>query len=138
MGFSHTGKNEPTYSISEVSRIVDLSQKRIRDYEKEGFLRPQRETETNNRIYTEQEIAVIRRIKELIHQGFTLRCLKNLMVSAPCWVIFDCEEKAYCPAYKSPGAICYQLLCPKPKFEERTCETCPVFLTCSSRPVKIF
>jgi hypothetical protein len=36
--------------INEVSRLVNLSQKRIREYEKEGFIKPLREKNTNNRL----------------------------------------------------------------------------------------
>ena len=72
------------YLINEVSRLVNLSQKRIREYEKEGLIKPLRENSTNNRLYTEFEITQIQRINSLIHdRGFTLACLKNLLVLAP-------------------------------------------------------
>ena len=41
------------YLINEVARRVNLSQKRIREYESEGFIRPKRDAKTNNRRYTE-------------------------------------------------------------------------------------
>lgn len=117
--------------INEVSRRVDLSQKRIREYEKEGFIKPLREASTNNRLYSEFDIAQIRRITALIHErGFTLACLRNLLLLAPCWNIFGCpsDQRELCPAYHDPHAPCYQVraraetLCPGP------CERCAIFL----------
>ena len=91
------------YLINEVSRRVNLSQKRIREYEKEGFINPDREPKTNNRRYSDFEVSQIQRINQLIHErGFTLACLRNLLQLAPCWKIFDCGDKENCSAYKNP------------------------------------
>ena len=38
------------FLLNEVSRLVNLSQKRIREYEKEGLVKPLRENSTNNRL----------------------------------------------------------------------------------------
>ena len=98
------------FLINEVSRHVNLSQKRIREYEKEGFIKPLREKNTNNRLYSSFDVAQINQINRLIHErGFTLACLRNLMVLAPCWNIFDCQEKDDCPAYKLPWRPCYEV-----------------------------
>jgi hypothetical protein len=65
----------------------------------------------------------------LIHdRGFTLACLRNLMVLAPCWNIFDCEKKEECPAFQLPWRPCYEVreyrgtLCVGP------CARCAVYL----------
>ncbi|MBU1275427.1 MAG: MerR family transcriptional regulator [Proteobacteria bacterium] len=117
------------YLINEVSRRVGLSQKRIREYEKEGFILPEREANTNNRLYSDFEVSQIRRITHLIHErGFTLACLRNLMVLAPCWNIFACLDKEACAAYTDPHRGCWEIrqqgntLCPGP------CERCAVYL----------
>lgn len=132
---------ELTYTISEISRIVGLSQKRIRDYEKEGFLKPRREPETNNRIYIWNDISIIQRLKDLIHQqGFTISCLKNLMAAAPCWIIFGCsmDRKESCSVYLAPGSKCYDIRPETGCASERSCETCPIFLNRNHRPAQIF
>ncbi len=117
------------YLINEVARRVNLSQKRIREYEREGFIRPLRDPKTNNRRYSEFEIAQIERISYLIHErGFTLACLRNLLVLAPCWNIFACPEPQRCAAFQDPHRPCWQIrtraetLCPGP------CDRCAVFL----------
>lgn len=132
--------DETGYTITEVARMVGLSQKRIRDYEKEGFLKPKREAGTNNRVYSRAEISMIERLKELIHaHGYTLSCLKNLMAAAPCWVVFGCRDKTSCPAYRSPETVCYdQKKNENRKRKGRSCETCPIFLNRHLRPVQIF
>jgi MerR HTH family regulatory protein len=48
------------YLINEVSFMVNLSQKRIRDYEREGFIKPNRDKNTNNLLYSEFEVTQIR------------------------------------------------------------------------------
>ncbi len=117
------------FLINEVSRKVNLSQKRIREYEKEGFIRPIREQNTNNRLYSSFEISQIQRINTLIHErGFTLACLRTLLTLAPCWNIFDCQDKDKCPAFQLPWRPCYEVreyrntLCAGP------CDRCAVFL----------
>lgn len=119
-----------TYRISDVSNQVGLSQKRIREYEKGGLIRPLREPNTNNRRYTEADIRQIQRIKELIHEhGFTVSCLRYFLSSAPCWIVFDCREKETCPTYRSPHTACYKLM--KKAVGDtgaKNCEQCPVYL----------
>ena len=59
------GKRDVTYLINEDSRRVALSQKRIREYEKGGIIKPEREPRTNNRRYSEADIDQILRVKVL-------------------------------------------------------------------------
>ena len=117
------------YMINEVSRQVNLSQKRIREYEKEGFINPDREPKTNNRLYSEFEVTQIKRINYLIHErGFTLSCLRQLLLLAPCWNIFGCAMKEDCSAFQSPHEPCWKVrethetLCSGP------CGKCAIFI----------
>jgi MerR family transcriptional regulator, repressor of the yfmOP operon len=131
-----TGKE--LYLINEVSRMVNLSQKRIREYEKEGFFKPLREKNTNNRLYSTVDIAQIGQITKLIHErGFTLACLKNFIVQAPCWNIFDCKEKEACPAFQLPWQPCYEVRGDRKKPDERPCSECAIFLNRDFKKEKI-
>jgi len=123
-------KSDATYLINEVSRRVELSQKRIREYEKGGLIRPAREPKTNNRQYTKADIRQIQRVKELIHKhGFTLACLRYFLGSAPCWVIFDCAEKETCPRGKDPHTPCYEVIKKTTSHSElKDCKHCPIYL----------
>jgi hypothetical protein len=117
------------YLINDVSRLVNLSQKRIREYEKEGFIKPVRERNTNNRLYSPFDVKQIQQINHLIHErGFTLACLRNLMVLAPCWNIYDCQDKEKCPAFQLPWRPCYEVREYKETLCNGPCERCAVFL----------
>jgi len=117
------------YLINKVAQKVGLSQKRIREYEAAGFIKPRREPRTNNRRYSDFEVMQIRRITQLIHQrGFTLACLRNLLQLAPCWNIFGCHEPQLCAAHQNPHQPCWRVRqrldtqCPGP------CPRCAVYL----------
>jgi hypothetical protein len=140
------GKNKPVregeagdlYLINDVSRIVNLSQKRIREYEKEGFIKPIREKNTNNRLYSGFDVAQIQQINLLIHErGFTLACLRNLMVLAPCWNIFDCQEKESCAAYQNPWHPCYEVREYNETSGRGACSHCAVYLNRNVQKEKV-
>lgn len=124
--------------INQVAQEVGLSQKRIREYEAEGFIKPRRDKNTNNRLYSQFEVDQIKRINHLIHQrGFTLACLRNLLVLAPCWNIFGCAERGQCAAFNNPHRSCWQVRreidtkCPGP------CRRCAVYLVRETKRRKV-
>jgi len=131
------GEKDDLYLINEVSFMVNLSQKRIREYEKEGFIKPIREKSTNNRLYSEFEITQIRQINDLIHKrGFTLTCLRNFMVQVPCWNIFDCPQREQCPAFSVPWKPCYEAH-QNPGNSNGRCLRCAIYLNRAFKKEKI-
>ena len=124
------GKYDVTYLINEVSRRVELSQKQIREYEKGGLIKPEREPRTNNRRYSEYDINQILRVKELIHEhGFTVACLRYFLSSAPCWIVFKCAEKEACTAYNNPRIPCYDVAKKAAGHGGlKDCNNCPIYL----------
>jgi len=126
------------YAIGAVSRVVDLSQKTIRDYEKIGLIKPKRDPRTNNRIYSDFEIEQIRQISRLIHnEGFTLPCIQRLLQLAPCWSIFDCEVKEKCPAYEYTPSPCYKTRENRETLCSGACDQCAVYINRSSKKEKV-
>lgn len=126
------------YSIGDVSGIVGLSQKTLRDYEKVGLLCPARQPRTNNRVYTDYEIDQIERISFLMHEeGFTLPCLVRLLQLAPCWRIFDCEIKDRCNAYLKPHEPCYVVRNEYGTLCDGTCEQCAIYINRTDRTGKL-
>jgi MerR family transcriptional regulator, repressor of the yfmOP operon len=119
-----------TYLINEVSQKVGLSQKRIRDYEKAGFIKPLRAPRTNNRLYVDSDIKRLIRVKELIHNhGFTLTCLRYYLLSTPCWTIFGCPNKTSCRAYQNPHTPCYKaVMQQEDSSNDERCNSCPVYM----------
>ena len=124
------GKHDVTYLINEVSRRVELSQKRIREYEKGGLVKPEREPRTNNRRYSEADIRQILRIKALIHEhGFPVACLRYFLASAPCWVIFNCAEKETCKTHNNFNTPCYDVAQKAAAHSGlKDCKSCPIYL----------
>ena len=118
------------FLINEVSRQVGLSQKRIREYEKGGLIKPVRQEKTNNRLYSESDIKRILRVKELIHEhGFTLACLRLFFASAPCWIVYRCKESDECPVRNLPDQRCFEVIqTVKDKNKLETCQQCPIYL----------
>ncbi len=117
------------YFISAVSRKVNLSQKTIREYEKMGLVNPRREPRTNNRIYSDFDIAQILQISYLIHhEGFTLPCLKRLLRLAPCWNVFDCDAKEECSAYKFPHRPCHETRQKEETQCDDSCDRCAIYV----------
>ena len=117
--------------IGEVAREVEMSVKRILEYETEGLIKPIRKNPGSHRLFSEFEIRLIQRIKSLIHErGFTLLSIKHLLNMAPCWVVLDCDSWEICPAYANPHQRCWEI---KSQSKENfncmgTCERCPVYL----------
>lgn len=133
-----TADRDQVYLINEVSQMVGLGQKRLREYEKMGFIRPQRQARTNNRLYSDGDIVRIRHIKRLIHEyGFTLKCVQYFLSSAPCWTIFQCDQKETCPAYRSPHQRCHDVLASCEACDGKNCTDCPVYLNREARPLVI-
>jgi hypothetical protein len=135
-----TKKNGTTCLINEVSRRVGLSQKRIREYEKGGLIKPGREPRTNNRRYSEADIQQILRIKELIHEhGFTVSCLRYFLSAAPCWVIFDCAAKEACAVYKDMRTPCYEVAKKAAHHSGmKDCSSCPIYLNRDVKKMPLF
>lgn len=119
------------FKVGQVAREVEMSIKRILEYEKEGLIKPLRRESSNHRLFSEFEIRQIKRIKHLIHKrGFTLASIKHLLNMAPCWIVLDCDSWESCPAYSHPNEKCWKI---KKQLEVEckcmgTCERCPVYL----------
>jgi hypothetical protein len=124
--------------IGEVSQKVRLSQKTIREYERIGLIKPKREPRTNNRIYSDFEIAQIQHITHLIHtEGFTLPCIRRILQLAPCWNIFACEVKENCPAYQRAPDPCHETRRNWETLCSGACDECVVFINRSAKISKI-
>jgi MerR family transcriptional regulator, repressor of the yfmOP operon len=127
------------YTMSEVAAKVSLSQKRIREYEKEGFIRPARQDRTNNRLFSDYDVDIIKRLTLLIHKkGFTIASLKHLMKMAPCWKIFDCKEKNNCLIYKNSSPLCWEILKGKENKCGTTCENCLIYRNADIEDINLF
>ena len=63
--------NQGVYSISVTARMVGMEQHNLRQYESRGLLEPDR-TSGGTRLYSDRDVAVLRRIGELLAEGLNL------------------------------------------------------------------
>lgn len=72
--------NHDNYKIEEVALKTKLTKRTLRYYEDIGLVIPQR-TECGYRLYSDEDIGKIERIKDLKNSlGFSLKEIKNLMM----------------------------------------------------------
>jgi MerR family transcriptional regulator/heat shock protein HspR len=118
---------EPLKKITEVGREVGLSDRRIREYERMGLIRPRREPRTRDRLYGPKEVAQLRLIKGLIREHrLTLENIRLLLAYAPCWELTDCDARDRCPVLKNPTTPCYRQpvhVCG----QSGECAQCPIY-----------
>jgi MerR family transcriptional regulator, heat shock protein HspR len=65
------GAERGVYAISVVAHLVGTGQQNIRLYERKGLLTPDR-TSGGTRQYSDSDLAVLRRIGELLEEGLNL------------------------------------------------------------------
>ena len=117
--------------IGKVSRMLNISVRRILQYEEEGLIIPTQKTTGGHRLYSEYDVHHIKNIMHLIHdRGLTLAGIKYILKMSPCWEIFPCPEKDNCKAFKKPYSTCWKVRQEK-KGEcscMGDCARCPVYL----------
>ena len=65
---SEDSANMPKYTIGVVSRLIGLPPHALRRYEEAGLLEPARQA-GKNRLYSDQDVAVLKEIVQLSDQG---------------------------------------------------------------------
>ena len=66
-------------NISEVAKLVGLSSKQIRDYEKSGLLKPAQRSLSGYRHYEEKDLERLRFIRHSRDVGFSLQQIHQLL-----------------------------------------------------------
>jgi DNA-binding transcriptional MerR regulator len=72
------GTNTGMYAISVVAQLVGTGQQNIRLYERRGLLAPDR-TAGGTRQYSDADLAVLRRIGQLLAEGLNLAGVAKVM-----------------------------------------------------------
>ncbi|MGM7666725.1 MerR family transcriptional regulator [Microbacterium sp. A93] len=70
--------SEGVYSISVTAKMVGMGQQNLRQYENRGLLEPER-TAGGTRIYSVRDVAVLRRIGELLSEGLNLAGIRMVL-----------------------------------------------------------
>jgi MerR family transcriptional regulator/heat shock protein HspR len=72
------GADRPLYSISVAAELVGLPVPTLRLYEEKGLVSPER-TEGGTRRYSDEDLARIARISELVESGVTLAAVAMVL-----------------------------------------------------------
>lgn len=72
------GPDDPVYTISVMARLVGVSTQMLRIWEKEELVCPYR-TETNNRLYSEQDFYRLIKIRNLNRQGVNIAGIREIL-----------------------------------------------------------
>jgi len=95
--------------IGAVARELCISQRRIREYERAGLIRPVREANTGDRLFEARDVEQVRMIQRMIHEeGLTIPGIKRLLSSAPCWELTGCNAFERCAVARRPEVPCYE------------------------------
>lgn len=70
--------NSAVYVISVAAELAGMHPQTLRIYERRGLLRPAR-TQGGNRRYSDDDIALLRRIAELTDEGLNLEGIRRVM-----------------------------------------------------------
>lgn len=128
---------ERTYRIGEAARLLDLEGYVLRFWETEfATLRPRR-TPKGQRIYTDADLALLRRIRELLHeQGMTIEGARRVLAGERKSPLDGLAGKAASPHEASPDTVFMDAACPSaaapgpvqgllPTLEARSPSPCP-------------
>lgn len=77
----NTGVNDaslPKYTIGVVSQLLGLPPQMLRRYEEAGLLEPARQS-GKNRLYSDQDLAVLAEIAELYEQGVNAAGMRHII-----------------------------------------------------------
>lgn len=91
MGY-HLSRKEEVMFINEVCHVVGLTKKSIRFYEENGLLNPKRNIHNDYRIYTEEDIRKLKKIKFLRELNVSIREIKMLEEGALTLESIMCER----------------------------------------------
>ena len=69
---------QPIYVISIAAELAGVHPQTLRVYERKGLLTPKR-TQGNSRRYSEQDIALLRRIQDLTNEGINLAGVMRIL-----------------------------------------------------------
>jgi len=130
-----TNKSQSVYPISIAAEKVGMSVRMLREYEKDGLIKPYRDPSNGYRLYSDEDLQWIQCIQSLIHQqGLNITGIRRLLTVMPCWEIKNCPKKIQqkCKAVIDRLLPCWSLASSSCKNANK-CRTCKVYLEVRKR-----
>ena len=75
---SHGDQRQPLFMISIAAELAAMHPQTLRLYERRGLLRPRRSAK-NTRLYSAEDVALLRRIQELTELGLNLAGVERVL-----------------------------------------------------------
>jgi MerR family transcriptional regulator, copper efflux regulator len=69
-------ENEKLYKIGELARLADVSPRTIDYYTKLGLIEPEKRSDTNYRLYSDETLNRLKRIESMKNEKYTLEEIK--------------------------------------------------------------
>jgi len=118
----------PLYTISVVADLIGVRQSTLREWERQGLLRPPRRN--GLRLYSDNDLKRLRFIHKFLDKGLNLAALSYLISLYPCWFLDACPkcihktERSNCAreCWKEEGTYCLTAL-----DATSLCETCEYY-----------
>ena len=118
--------NIPAFSIAVVAQLTDTPIRMLREYEKQGLIRPNKIN--GRRMYTGCEVGFVKDIRYyLTERRMTISGLKEFYLRATCWEIKRCH-RPQCPVYGNINKHCWQVLKNHKHCSPEICPFCPIFI----------
>ncbi len=129
--------NTPLYPIGVAAELLGVSPRTLREYEKEGLIKPARRG--GKRLFSKNDLEFIRNIRFYLEEvGMTIPALKILYLTVPCWEIKQCEMYD-CPAYGNYTEKCWEVIARHKMLKAKACKGCPIFLVhLHSKGMKVY
>lgn len=115
----------PLYTISVVADLIGVGQATLREWERQGIVRPARRN--GLRLYSDNDLRRLRFVYQLLQKGLNLAGVSYLVGLYPCWFFDSCPtcarktERSDCArlCWKEDGTYCVTAL-----DAAGPCETC--------------
>lgn len=115
----------PLFPISIVSSLCGTSIRMLREYAKQGIIKPRKIN--NRRTFTAGEVDSIKEINfYLAERKMNIPSLKEFYYRAACWEIKQCRQ-FNCPAYGNIRKQCWTVVTRHKKCGITVCSHCPIF-----------
>lgn len=123
----------PIYSIGTAARMLGISVRTIRMYERKGLIKSYK-SHANQRWYSRSDIERIQCIRKAINeQKVSIEGIKKIHALIPCWDVIGCPEqdRQHCEAYLGHERGCWTYLHKNNVCAGRDCRLCEVYVSAS-------
>mgnify|MGYP001602976397 CR=1 FL=1 len=118
--------NIPIYAISVVSKLSATPVRMLREYEKDGLIKPKKVN--RRRLFTMNEVGFIKDLRYYFtEKKMTINGLKEFYLRSACWEIKQCNRRQ-CPAYGKLYKQCWEMVAQHKICDGNACPSCPIFI----------